>query len=176
MRSLPADDDTHPRRPSAQESRVEQAGELGNVAAFTDTTVGVECRRPDLRRHQVDGLAQDLGEGESHAVLHAPATDLALLGEPVQQAMPRASAIGADQQPLAVGGGDLGDRLAQHLDVVGGGVRPGVACPEPGGEELNCVVAPDPDRVVAEGPLERRRCLLLLRVSDGLCKPYREER
>ena len=46
--------------------------------------------------------------------------------EPVQQLVGCARAVGADQQLPAVGGGDLGDRRGQHLDVVGGGVRPGV--------------------------------------------------
>jgi hypothetical protein len=34
------------------------------------------------------------------------------------------SAVDADQQPTAVPSGDLDDRLGQHLEVVGGGVRP----------------------------------------------------
>lgn len=53
---------------------------------------------------------------------------LVLFGQPVGQAVACAGAVGADQQYAAVGAGDLGDRPGQHLDVVGGGVRPGVAC------------------------------------------------
>jgi hypothetical protein len=46
------------------------------------------------------------------------------------------------------------------------GVRSGVPGPELAGEELLGVVAPHPDRVVAEGPLERGRSVLLLAVRD----------
>ena len=86
--------------------------------------------------------------------------------EPVQQLVGGAGAVGADQQLPAVGGGDLGDRVGEHLDVVGGGVRPGVPGAQHRGQELAGVVAPHPERVEPEGPLERGRGVLLLGVRD----------
>ena len=77
-----------------------------------------------------------------------------------------ARAIGADQHITAVSSGDLGDRLAQDLDVIGGGVRPGVARPQARGQELGRVVAPHADRVVAEGALVRWRSMFFLAVGD----------
>ena len=77
-----------------------------------------------------------------------------------------ACAVGTDQQLAAVGGGDLGDRVGQHLDVVGGRVRPGVPGTELRGEELLGVVAPHPERMESEGPLEGGRSVLLLTVRD----------
>ncbi len=62
--------------------------------------------------------------------------------------------------------GDLGDRVGEHLDVVGGGVRPGLPGAQHRGQELLRVVAPDAERVEPEGPLERGRRLLLLAVRD----------
>ena len=62
--------------------------------------------------------------------------------------------------------GDLGERLVEDGDVVGGGVRAGVAAAHPGGEELAGVVAERQHRVVAEGLLERGCGLLFLAVSD----------
>jgi hypothetical protein len=50
--------------------------------------------------------------------------------------------------------------------LVAGGVRTGVPGAELAGEELAGVVAPHPDRVIAEGPLERRSRVLLLTVRD----------
>ena len=47
-----------------------------------------------------------------------------------------AGSIGTDEQMPAVGGPDLGDRLGQHLDVVGDGVGTGPAGAQLGGQEL----------------------------------------
>jgi hypothetical protein len=68
--------------------------------------------------------------------------------------------------PVPVAVGDLSQGLVEHGDVVGSGVRPGVARPQRGGEELPGVVQECQQRVVAEGVLERRRGLLLLAVTD----------
>jgi len=57
-------------------------------------------------------------------------------------------------------------RVGEDLDVVGGGVRAGVPGAQLAGEELLRVVAPHPDRMVAEGPLERRSRVLLLAERD----------
>ncbi|GAB6987701.1 hypothetical protein JCM10369A_42270 [Nocardioides pyridinolyticus] len=50
--------------------------------------------------------------------------------------------------------------------VVGGGVRPGVPGAQLRGEELTGVVAPHPERVEPEGPLERGGRVLLLAVAN----------
>src|SRR4051794_11662676 len=82
---LAVDDDPHPAGPLGRDVVGDEAGQLRDVTALTDSAVGVECRCPDLLRYQVDGLAQCLGDRESHRVLHASATDVVLCGEPVQQ-------------------------------------------------------------------------------------------
>lgn len=156
MGPLPADDD----------GRVDEAGPLGDVSALTHTTGGVQCRGPDLRRDQVDAVAELLGDREPDGVVDAAAPDLALLGESAEQAAGGACTVAVDQQRASVGGRDLRDRVGEDLDVVGGGVRPGVACPELAGEELLRVVAPHPERVVPEGPLERGGRVLLPGVRD----------
>src|SRR5699024_11684893 len=90
------------------------------------------------------------GGGEPDRVLHPSTTNAVLLGNPVQQVVGGAGAIGANQQITPMRGGDLGDRLAQDVDVIGGGVRSGVARSHARGEELACVVAPHTDRVRSE--------------------------
>ena len=161
--SFAAHDDSHPLGPLGQ---VKQPCQLGDIAALTHAAVGIERRGPDLLRDQVDRVTDLLGDRESHAVLHAAAADLALLGEPVQQCVGRTRAVGPDQQLLAVSGGDLGDRVGEDLDVVSSGVRSRVARTELGGEELTGVVTPHAQRVESEGPLEGRCRVLLLAVAD----------
>jgi len=73
-------------------------------------------------------------------------------------------AIGTNQQLLAMPSRDLGDRLAEDLDVVGSGVGAGVAGPQLDREHLGGVVAPHAERVEAERLLERRGSLVLLAV------------
>ena len=60
--------------------------------------------------------------------------------------------------------GDLRDRRGQDGDVVGGGVRAGVPGAQHQRERLLGVLAPHPERVVAEPLLERDRGPFLLRV------------
>jgi hypothetical protein len=53
-----------------------------------------------------------------------------------------AAGVGADQQRLvACGGGELGERQVEDLDVVGGGVGTGVARPQAAGQGLAGAVA-----------------------------------
>ena len=61
---------------------------------------------------------------------------------------------------------DLGDSGVQNFDVVGRGVRAGVARTKLHGEQLAAVIAPHTEGVEPEGPLERGRRVLLLRVGD----------
>jgi len=85
-----------------------------------------------------------------------------------QAGLGTARAVGADEDrgAVAVGVGDLGEGLVEDGDVVGGGVRTGVAAAQPGAEELAGVIAERQHRVVAEGLLERGRGPLFLAMSD----------
>ena len=84
-------------------------------------------------------------ERAAHTVFAQPA-DMA------QERLGAARAIGADQQrcAVAVRVGDLRQRLIQHGDVIGGGVRAGVARPQQPSQELPGVVQERHDRVEAE--------------------------
>ncbi len=166
MRAFAAHDDAHARGPLAQHARADQPRQLGDVTALPDAAVSVQGRSPDLLRHLIDRRTDLFGDSEPDRVVHGAAADLTLLVQPVQQLVRGASTVGADQQVLAVGGGDLPDRLGQDLHVIRGRVRPGVPSPQRRGQELLGVVAPHSERVIPEGPFERRRCMLLLAVRD----------
>ncbi|WP_260849402.1 hypothetical protein [Kocuria marina] len=76
-----AHDHPHPGWPLGENLRVDEAGQLGDVAALTNAAVGIECWGPDLLRDQIDGIAELSGDRESHAVLDAAAADRAPSGE-----------------------------------------------------------------------------------------------
>jgi hypothetical protein len=76
--------------------------------------------------HELDGFADLLGDRVADAVLQFAATNCALGDEPVQELVGGAGAVATDQQVLAPGCGDLGDRLGQDSDVIGRGVRSGL--------------------------------------------------
>ncbi len=85
----------------------------------------------------------------------------------VQPGLGGAGTVAADQDrravPMLVG--DLGERLVGDLDVVGGGVRPGVPGPEHPGQRFVGVVQPGQQGVIAKSVLERGRSLRLLRMA-----------
>jgi len=56
-----------------------------------------------------------------------------------------------------MGGGDLGDRVGQHADVIGSSVRTGLPGPQHARQELGGVVAPHAEWVEPEGLLESGR-------------------
>jgi len=116
-----AHDDPHPGRPGAQ---VEQPGEFGDIAAGAYTAVSIQCGSPYLLGDQRDGRAQCLGECEPDRLVDAAASDLVVVGHPVQQPVGGPGAISADQQVFAVRCRDLGDRGGQDFEVIGGGVAP----------------------------------------------------
>jgi hypothetical protein len=84
-----------------------------------------------------------------------------------------AAGIGADQHPPPRGCGELGESSAGRGDVVGGGVRPGLAGAEHDGQPLpgsfRAVISKDSQGVEPVGFLPRRRGLLLIGVhgDDG---------
>ena len=79
---------------------------------------------------------------------------------------PAVSARTQDRGAVAVGFGHLAQGSVEDVDVVGGGVRAGVAAAQLAGEKLPGVVAERQHRVIPERPLERRRRLFLLRMAD----------
>jgi len=137
---FPTDDQAHPSQPTAQ---VQQGGELGDVTALANVSVGVGGERP----HSFGSFAM----ASRTLALVAYPTEYstvrprfgALRGEPVQQPMGGTSAVGADQHEPAVAGGDLGDGLGQDRDVVRDGIRAGVTGTHDHREHLLAVVAPE---------------------------------
>ena len=87
--------------------------------------------------------------------------------------MGAAAGIGADQHPPPRDCGELGESSAGRGDVVGGGVRPGVAGAEHDGQRLpgsfRAVISKHSQGVEPVGFLPRRRGLLLIGVhgDDG---------
>ncbi len=71
------------------------------------------------------------------------------LDEPVAGA----GAVAGDHQPPPERRGQRSDRRAQHLQVISGGVGPGAAFAQLGGQRLGGVVTPAAQRVQAK-PLE----------------------
>ena len=84
--------------------------------------------------------------------------------------MRAAGGVGADQDPAAQAARQLGQGQPGCLDVIGGRVRPGAACPQHDREGFpvpgRAVVGEGAQRVEAEGLLPSRRGLLFLRVGD----------
>ena len=156
-----AHDDPHALGPSRQ---VQHAGDLRHVRALAGVAVGVVRGRPgglgDLR---VD-VGRAVGELETHAVGHPAAGE-----EP--HGLPGAPGPVDAHQHFPAGSGSQSGLVQgprDHLDVVGGGVRPRVSRPQhdrralPG--PVGAVVEPGGQGVVAEPALERGGRPLLGRV------------
>ena len=92
---------------------------------------------------------------------------LAILLRPGNAGSNTAAGVGADQHPAAPAGRQLRQGQARRLDVVGGGVRPGVAGAQQDGQRLagsaGAVVGEHRLRVEPERLLPRGRGLVLLR-------------
>ena len=105
-----------------------------------------------------------VGHGEPGRVGQPPSR----LGQPGQELMGAAAGVGADQHLAPQVRRQLGQRQPRRLDVVGGGVRPGVPGPQHDGQRLagpaGAVVGERGQRVEPERLLPGRRGLLLLRV------------
>ena len=90
-------------------------------------------------------------------------------GQPGQELVRAAAGIGADQHPPPQLAGQLGQRQPGSLDVIGGGVGPGVARPQHDGQRFPgafwTVVGEGGQRVEPEGLLPGRAGLLLLRAG-----------
>ena len=148
-----AHDHPHALGPSGQ---VQHAGDLGDVRPLPGVAVGVVRGRPgglgDLR---VD-LRRAVGELEPHRVGHPAA------GEEPHGLLRAPGPVDAHQHFSAGSGSQsgLGQGPRDHLDVVGGGVRPRVARPQHDRRALTGpvgpVVEPGGQGVVAEPLLEGR--------------------
>lgn len=77
---------------------------------------------------------------------------------------------------MAVGVGDLRERLVEHRDVVGGGIGSGIAGPQPPGHRLAGVGQEAQERVEAEAAPVGRGSLILLRVrGDQRCVEVQDQ-
>ena len=114
-----ADDHAHPGRPAGQ---VHQVRELGDPRAFADLLSGVIGRGPHVLGDECEQVRGVLWEREPDRVGQPPA------GQGLDDLVGAAGAVDADQDRLATRGPrDLRESVGDDLQVVGGGVRPGVA-------------------------------------------------
>jgi hypothetical protein len=161
MGAFAAHDQAGARRPGVQ---VHEIGDLDHLGAVPDLPARFAGRFPVLFGHQQKGVADPavdpVTEGEADVARPA------FLGEPVGGP----GGIGADQQVLGPQSGvvarlvaglpvgwELGDRRAEHDDVIGGAVRPRVARPEHPGQHLAGLGQHGGQRVMPVRALMRRR-------------------
>jgi hypothetical protein len=139
-----AHDDPHPGRPGG---RVEQVGDLGHERPVPHLTVGIQRGCPSVVGDQLERVGEAVGEGEPDRVGQP------LSADPVQEGVRGAGGVGADEHPPtrpppAPVRRQLLERVPRHGDVVGGGIRPGVARPQQHRQRLPGALAP----VVDERP------------------------
>ena len=174
MRAFLADDDPQSFRPAGQ---VEQSGELGDPGAVADLPVAVISRRPRPRRDLHDRLLRFLGESEPDRVGQPPAR----FGQPGQELVRASAGVSADQYLPPHLARQLRQRQPGRLDVIGGGVGPGVAGPEHDGQRLAgpvaAVVGEHGQGMESPGFLPRRRGLFLVGVRghDGGVDVHRHQ-
>lgn len=82
------------------------------ATGYDPTWARVECRTPRFLGAGRDGSAYRGGDREADRVLHLSTADPILVGDPVDQVVGGAGAVGSDQQITPVSRGDLRDRLA----------------------------------------------------------------
>src|SRR5690606_10856353 len=158
-----AGDDAHAFGPAGQ---VQQAGQLGHPGAGPDLAVGVVGGRPSAVRQAQDRGLDVVGEGEPDRVRQPPSGP----GQPGQELMGAAAGVGADQYLSAALLGELGQGKPGGVDVIGGGVGPGVSGSQQQGQgfagAVLAVVGEDRHRVEAEGLLPGRGGVLFVGVGN----------
>jgi len=131
-----------------------QVGDLGDVLVLLDGAVLVHGGLPAAAGQQPDRLLIGFGDGPAAGEQHlAPRRGQ---GQQVaDQLVAGAGPIDADQQLGPHPSRDLPERRRQHREVVGEGVRSGVARPQQHRQALGGIGAPGPQRVEAVPVLER---------------------
>jgi hypothetical protein len=159
----------HPRsgRVVGQHPGREQPSDLGQRGAVAVPAVSVDRISPHTlgdRRDRNPFAVSDRPPDREPAV-HRAVAERADMGE---EPFGAARGVGTDQDlgAVTVLVRQLREGLVQDGDVIGGGVRAGVAPTQRSGQELAGVVAESEHRVVAETALERRGRGLLLAVAD----------
>jgi hypothetical protein len=155
VRSLAADQDARPGWPACG---VEAVGDLCDLSIRALGAVLIKRRNPVLIRDLDDRGANRFGQ-----VIADREPDPGL-PRPVEQLVTGPGGVHAQQQldVLDVLGGDLLDRLLGNGDLVGGGVRAGVARPQLTRERLAGLIGVGEQRVKAEAALEIPRGALLV--------------
>ena len=85
-------------------------------------TVGVQRGFPLLLGQFPDRGTHPGVQGEPERVVHLVAAAFIERGQVLHDGVGGAGPVDGDQQPAPVPGGDLGDRLGDDVDVIGGGV------------------------------------------------------
>jgi len=116
VRAFLADDHPHARRPGRQ---VQHAGDLGDPRARAHLAFAVVGRSLRSRGDLADGIVDLLGDGEPGRV----GQPTSRLGQPGQELLGAAAAVGADQQLAAQGRRQLGPRLTYPRRSPGLGSR-----------------------------------------------------
>jgi hypothetical protein len=158
-----ADDDAGAVRVS---SEVDQAGQLGDLGPGTEGAVLFQRWVPEVFGKCANGSADLFGDGVSDRE-RGPDSALPQPSQVGQEGLGTARAVGADEDrgAVAVGVGDLGEGLVEDGDVVGGGVRAGVARSQETCQGLAGVVQEAQHRVVAEAAFVGGGGLFLLGVA-----------
>ena len=137
------------RSPAGQRrGPAEQVGDLGDVLVFLHDAVLVHGGLPGGGGQQPDRLLIGGGDrpaaGEQHGA--APGRQRQQVAD---ELVAGAGPVDADQQPRPHPGGDLPDRRGQHREVIGEGVRAGVARPQQHRQRLGGIGQPGPQRMEA---------------------------
>ena len=144
------------------------SGELGDPRAVADLAITVVGGLPEFRLVQQSKLVgEGVGQGEPNRVLRP------LCGEPGQQLMGAAGAVGADQHSLArpparCVAWELRERCFEYCDVIRGGVGASVSLSEHEGKRFtrpgSAVICEGQQRVEPEAFLKGRGREFLVRM------------
>jgi hypothetical protein len=120
-----------------------EVGDLGDVLVLLDGGVLAGCGLPRRCGQLPDRVLVGFGDrpagGEQHGA--APRRQRQQVAD---EFVAGAGTVDADQQPGPEAGGDLPDRRRQDREVVGEGVRPGVARPQQHSQRLGGIGKPGP--------------------------------